>query len=597
MPGNSAFQGPRWRLICAITGTSLAIISVLVLDLWNSRKQALERAWEGSEAIGRFLSGSLDGLVHGADCALISIGDRISTMSLAGENASASQSNPKLDLFLESTHALIPLVASFEIIDPEGRLISSSPPILGGDAERSYIDPFVADAGLKDLDLAGYGEPALVRAKAVRDAKGSLIAVIAARIDSSGVRRELESHDFDGDRIIVVSDPELRPMARKPEAEGRVKTEAFDLEMTRLLGTLKEGATSASAVRSAKGRYLFSARVSGSLFYVTVGVASTGITLEWRIRIAIYGAILAAILTLMFLLMRHADGNYSKNAQLAARLVAMESASDMIVIADLEGKAEYVNPCFERTTGLSKDQAIGSRQAIFGRDEAHAEAALSAAAAGESWRGEIAALRADGVELIEEVTVAPVLGSEGEPVRIVAVLRDVTERRRLQERLERLAHYDSLTALPNRALFFDRLNGAVARARREERRFALLFIDLDGFKAVNDRFGHDAGDYLLFEIAARLKASIRDSDTAGRMGGDEFTVLLDNISKPEDAAIVAQKIRASLTESLEIPNGSLVTVGASIGLAVFPDDGIDGDTVLKAADSAMYAIKLANGRR
>jgi diguanylate cyclase (GGDEF)-like protein len=178
-------------------------------------------------------------------------------------------------------------------------------------------------------------------------------------------------------------------------------------------------------------------------------------------------------------------------------------------------------------------------------------------------------------------------------VRIVAVLRDITERRKLQERLERLAHYDSLTALPNRALFFDRLAGAVARARREERRFALLFIDLDGFKAVNDHYGHDAGDYLLFEIARRLRAAIRDSDTAGRMGGDEFTVLLDNIARPEDATAVADKIRSSLSEPIEIPAGSRVTVGASVGIAVFPDDGDDGETVLKAADSAMYAIKLA----
>jgi len=182
-------------------------------------------------------------------------------------------------------------------------------------------------------------------------------------------------------------------------------------------------------------------------------------------------------------------------------------------------------------------------------------------------------------------------------MRIVAVLRDVTERRRLQEKLERLAHYDPLTTLPNRALFFDRLENAVARARREDRRFALLFIDLDGFKAVNDRFGHDAGDFLLFEIAKRLRSAIRDSDTAGRMGGDEFTVLLENIAKVDDAAAVADKIRAALVEPAAVPSGEKVTVGASIGIAVFPDDGADGESILKAADSAMYAIKLATGDR
>jgi diguanylate cyclase (GGDEF)-like protein/PAS domain S-box-containing protein len=275
----------------------------------------------------------------------------------------------------------------------------------------------------------------------------------------------------------------------------------------------------------------------------------------------------------------------------------MESASDVIVIADLKGNAEYVNASFERVTGMPKSEALGTRRAIFGLEEADADAALETAAAGGLWRGEIAAVRADGGEIVEEVTIAPVMDPSGEPSRIVAILRDVTERRRLQEKLERLAHYDPLTALPNRALFFDRLEGAVARARREERRFALLFIDLDGFKAVNDRYGHDAGDYLLFETARRLRAAIRDSDTAGRMGGDEFTVLLENISKADDAVAVAEKIHASLTEIATIPAGASVKVGASIGIAVFPDDGTDGESVLKAADSAMYAIKLATGNQ
>ena len=284
-----------------------------------------------------------------------------------------------------------------------------------------------------------------------------------------------------------------------PDAVG---VEVVDAAMRSLLRRLKEAGSASNAMSSEKGPYYYYARVGEFPFFIGIGEARSDIMAEWGKRLAVYGIAVAAIVALMILLARLLGKNFARSAELAARFVAMESTSDMIVIADLDGRAEYVNPSFERTTGLSKEQTIGSRQAIFGLEEAEADAALSTAAAGEGWRGEITAIRADGVELVEEVTIAPVPGPGGEPVRLVAVLRDITERRRLQERLERLAHYDSLTALPNRALFFDRLEGAVARAKREERRFALLFVDLDGFKAINDHYGHDAGDYLLFEIAA-----------------------------------------------------------------------------------------------
>jgi diguanylate cyclase (GGDEF)-like protein/PAS domain S-box-containing protein len=421
--------------------------------------------------------------------------------------------------------------------------------------------------------------------------------VVVARIDVSVIQRELADLELGDRRVIAVTDPELRLVARRPEMPDAMGVEVVDAGLRSLLRSLKEMGSGVNATHSERGPVFYSARVGEFGFYVAVGDARSDIVSEWERRVTIYVSALAFIAVLVVVLLRLMQRNFARSSELAARLVAMESATDVIVIADLQGRAEYVNPSFERITGMPKDEALGSRRAIFGLEEADADAALAAAAAGNSWRGEIAAARADGESLVEEVTIAPVQGPNGRPERIVAVLRDVTERRRLQERLERLAHYDPLTALPNRALFFDRLEGAVARARREERRFALLFIDLDGFKAVNDRYGHDAGDYLLFEIARRLRLAIRDSDTAGRMGGDEFTVLLENISKPDDAASVAEKIRSSLSEPAVIPAGASVRVGASVGVAVFPDDGEDGESVLKAADSAMYAIKLSANDR
>ncbi len=605
MPGKSANQRPRRRLAAAVLGISAAIIAIVGLDLSDSSRQAVANAKAISDNLSLLLSNRLDGSVREVDYVLRDLVDTVSALY----SSSGLVKSSALGRLVASKRATLPQASSLAVLDPWGVVLASSPQSLGGDAERACIRAFASDGSLEATTLAAFGSPdpggstatgvsaALVRARAIRNSSGGLVAVVAAQIDVSLIQSELSGLELGEHRIIAVTDSDLKLIARRPLMPDAVGVEVVDAAMRSLLRRLKDAGPASGAMSSETGPYYYYARVGEFPFYIGIGEARADIMAEWDKRLAAYGIAVAAIIALMILLARLVDRNFVRSAELAARFVAMESTSDMIVIADLDGRAEYVNPSFERTTGLSKEQTIGSRQAIFGLEEAEADAALTTAAAGEGWRGEITAIRADGVELIEEVTIAPVPGLGGEPVRLVAVLRDVTERRRLQERLERLAHYDSLTALPNRALFFDRLEGAVARARREERRFALLFVDLDGFKAVNDHYGHDAGDYLLFEIARRLRAAIRDSDTAGRMGGDEFTILLDNIAKPEDAAAVAEKIRASLSEPMEVPSGARVSVGASVGIAVFPDDGPDGEAVLKAADSAMYAIKLSGGRR
>jgi diguanylate cyclase (GGDEF)-like protein/PAS domain S-box-containing protein len=598
MPEGGANPGRR-RLTAVVAGISLAISILFGLDLSDYRHQAIEKAQAVSDNMTRLLSERLDGSVRETDYVLRDVVDKVRS----------DTRGPELRRVVDAKRLTLKQASSLSVLDPWGRELASSPPAANHEAERSCVAVFAADGSLGATTLAvfgkglspglspGAGGSALIRSRAIRDADGSLVAVVSARIDVSVVQGELADLDLGEHRIIAVTDSSLRLIARRPEMPDAIGVEVVDAAMRGLLRQLKDSSPELVSMRSETGPYDYFARVGEFPFFVVIGQAKSDIMAEWSRRFVVYGAALAAIIALLLVLVRLLSKNFTRSAELAARLVAMESASDVIVIADLDGKVEYVNASYERTTGVPRAEALGSRRAIFGLDEAEADVALAAAGAGKLWRGEIDASRADGGQIVEEVTIAPVPGPGGEPMSIVAVLRDVTERRRLQEKLERLAHYDSLTALPNRTLFFDRLESAVLRARREERRFALLFLDLDGFKAVNDRFGHDAGDFLLFEIAKRLRSAIRDSDTAGRMGGDEFTVLLENISKVEDAAAVADKIRGAIVEPAAVPSGAKVEVGASIGIAVFPDDGADSESILKAADSAMYAIKLAAGDR
>lgn len=177
---------------------------------------------------------------------------------------------------------------------------------------------------------------------------------------------------------------------------------------------------------------------------------------------------------------------------------------------------------------------------------------------------------------------------------VIAISRDITERKRAEERIHRLAHYDALTELPNRRLLMDRLDRAVALAARHGRTVAVLMLDLDGFKPVNDTFGHDVGDELLVVVARRLDSAVRRADTIARLGGDEFVVVLSELGSLTDAEMIASKVIAVINEPVELA-GTALHVGASIGIALFPADGGDPGALMKAADQAMYRAK-ANGR-
>ncbi len=178
----------------------------------------------------------------------------------------------------------------------------------------------------------------------------------------------------------------------------------------------------------------------------------------------------------------------------------------------------------------------------------------------------------------------------GAPLRMAGTMKDVTERKRYEDELRQLANYDTLTGLPNRTLFHERLRHALSHARRQNQRVALLFLDLDRFKQINDSLGHSAGDSLLKQVARRLAGSVREDDSVSRLGGDEFTVILEGVVSLESAGVVAEKILKAFVEPYQLGNTEVV-VSPSIGISVFPDDGDDSATLLKNADIAMYHAK------
>ena len=278
---------------------------------------------------------------------------------------------------------------------------------------------------------------------------------------------------------------------------------------------------------------------------------------------------------------------------LKQRAKAFDYLFDAVVVTDLQGIITDWNKGSEALYGYTREEAIGQPVNILhvpeDPDNITSEV-ISAVEKYEKWTGEIRMLHKNGnIGWIESMCV-PIYDSNNRMVGALGINRDITDRIKETERLEHLAHYDQLTKIPNRYLLLDRLQHLVAQSERYKTTFALLFIDLDNFKTINDTKGHAFGDQVLIKTASSLKQSIRNSDTVARIGGDEFVILLEKIRDSNDISKMVVTLSRELNNTYII-NGEEFEVRCSIGVAIYPDDGTTTDTLLAAADKAMYKSK------
>ncbi|MEW9672638.1 EAL domain-containing protein [Ammoniphilus sp. 3BR4] len=270
-----------------------------------------------------------------------------------------------------------------------------------------------------------------------------------------------------------------------------------------------------------------------------------------------------------------------------------ENTSEGIIITDTKGKIQWVNPAFTRTTGYSPDEAMGKKPSMLSSNQHDAQFYIdmwTTIYEKGNWQGEIWNRRKNGEVYPEWLSINTVKDDNGNITNFMGVFSDITDRKKSEEHLKFLAHYDVLTELPNRFLFQDRLTQALLQAQRIGKKVAVMFLDLDRFKWINDTYGHDVGDQLLQSVAARLKKCVRKSDSVARRGGDEFTVLLSGIHQAKDAAKVAEKIGNALSQPFYIEDQEFF-ITTSIGISLYPSNGNDVETLIRNADSAMYCAK------
>ncbi|MDO9213674.1 MAG: diguanylate cyclase [Methylococcales bacterium] len=271
-----------------------------------------------------------------------------------------------------------------------------------------------------------------------------------------------------------------------------------------------------------------------------------------------------------------------------------ENTRDGVMVVNTQLRITHINTAFTDITGYTEAEAIGQRASLLrsGRHNAEffREMWQSIVMTGH-WQGEIWNRRKNGEVYPELLSISAVTDKSGEVSNYVGVFADISKIKASEVHLDFLAHHDPLTRLPNRLLLLSRLEHALKIAQREQKMFALLMLDLDRFKEVNDSFGHLAGDELLQQIAQRLSSRLRGVDTVCRLGGDEFTILLEDMSQPEDAALVANDIINVLSEPWQLSENIEVRIGASVGISLYPDHGDEPEQLLQQADSALYHAK------
>jgi diguanylate cyclase (GGDEF)-like protein/PAS domain S-box-containing protein len=274
---------------------------------------------------------------------------------------------------------------------------------------------------------------------------------------------------------------------------------------------------------------------------------------------------------------------------------ALQSTQDGVIVTDMQRRIVSVNRAFTEITGFLEQEAIGDAPDFLRCDrnppDTQEQIRTTVLELGR-WQGEVWSQRRDGIHQMLWCSIATVCDTQGLPTHLVTVFTDITAQKAAESRLQQLAHIDSLTGLPNRLMVLSRMEHALAAAHRQHHKVAVLYIDLDNFKNVNDSLGHNAGDQLLIGVAQRLAQRTRREDTLGRLGGDEFILLLETLRDSEDAATVAQELLQLLSSPFDV-GPSEVYVQASIGISLYPEDGTEVEDLLRDADTAMYQAKRA----
>ena len=606
-----AIRSVLGKLPRARNGAAIATIVLLITALFvfltslilAEKKRSVEKSVE-------VLTSNFVGAI---DQQVTSSFDKIDLMvlSLADEIQKQLASKGRLDI--SSIDALtatdldrIPELDGLRVTDENGKLIagtgvSGGAPATYGDREFFFTHKSRADSGLivtKPLFGRVSHQWVIALTRRYQHPDGSFAGVISAAVLVDHFQKLLSVLDLGPGGIALIRDADLGMVTRYPPVKGRagaVGDRGASRELTNLVksgtpkGTFHSEATADGVERT--GSYRVLSRIP---FVVVAGMASTDYLADWYDDInksAVLVGVFVVVLSLSGLLLWWMWRRQAREGVLATSV--LENTAEGIMVGDAGGHLISVNRAFTEITGYAAPEAIGQLPRLLKSDR-HDHAFYRAIAEElrlrGRWQGQVWKRRKDGETFLALETITSVSDERGQVQRYVVVFTDITELHLKDERIRHMAFHDALTGLGNRVLLRQRIDEALSQTFERTNPFAVLSIDLDRFKTVNDMLGHRAGDDLLRQVADRLRHCIHSEDTIARVGGDEFVILRGKISGPQDAGSLAIQILQTLGAPYNV-NGTLVTVGASIGIAMAPSDGTNIDELLGHSDLALYRAK------
>ena len=584
-----------------------ATLMMTAYQLWSSYRDALASAETTRRNLAWVLEGHLDATLRRTDTVLNALVRTLPHAAYQPRQAPAyrQEINRELDLRLDN----FPEVAALRVWDAAGDLLYTSggmPSVAPKIAERPSFRTLKGDASAgrvfsEVITSQVSGQRGFVVAYAVRDAAGGFLGVVAALIDLGYFESVFKSLSLgEGGIVAIRRTDDFKLVMRWPPAPqeiNRTLRPGHPHRMTIATGQLS-ATVEASAQADGQLRYFNLQRLQNYPFFVLVGQTPETVLADWNRRLDITLLMGFCLLYLLFWMVGrlwHTEQHrLATDAQIKLLASVFDNSGEAILISDARNRIVEVNPAFTLITGYAAEEVRGRNPSLLASGRTSPEdyrQMWHAINEDGLWQGEIWDRHRDGHVYPKWLTISTIRDVAGNLSHYIASFTDITARKAAEERIHYLAHHDPLTRLPNRTHLQGRLEQAIVAARRDSSRLAVLFIDMDHFKNINDSLGHHVGDGLLVEVAVRLRQSVRESDVVARLGGDEFVVVLTDISHDTVAAVVG-KLLKNLARPYAIDDHTLHST-PSIGISLFPEDGADVETLMKNADTAMYHAKEA----
>jgi diguanylate cyclase (GGDEF)-like protein/PAS domain S-box-containing protein len=613
-----SLSGPSPLLRLALSQILLYLLvgGLVFFSLYQSRLQYEQMAQIDSQNLAQFVQHDISASVHTIDAALLDIANEYKRQEQEGRVSAAG-----LNAFMEVRRQRTPELEGIRLADENGRIthgtgISSSTQI--SIADRDYFQRLRSEAGLtlvitKPVIGRQSKKMAVLLARAVRHVDGSFAGVAAATLPLNYLTQKLAPLKIGPNGSFVLFNDDFDLLARVPERPGDAALLGQKIRAPQILEFIKqgklEGAYSNRSASDQLERTGVYRKIPNTTFNVAVGLAEVDYLAPWHTEVFKTGVLFSVFMlvtllmsvfiyrawhrqTVAVLALQDANQTLATEKQLNQAIIA--GSPTAIFTRDPMGRVTSWNPAAEQFYGWSAAEAIGKPlQNLPPGKQAESDELRRRVMGGEYiLEMELQRQHRDGRTVQISTTLTPLQTEQGEITGYLAMATDITQRKIAEKQVEFLAYHDALTGLPNRLLLQDRFSQAIAQADRTQTQVALLFLDLDNFKTINDSLGHAVGDLFLKEIATRLRDCLRESDTICRQGGDEFLMVLGNQDSADASTPLLNKLLSHVNAPFMVDGHELAS-SASIGVAVYPDDGQDFETLLQKADTAMYQAKEA----